>query len=205
MFKWFQSPCAGNMFGKPRRGHLGLGKPEWPSYRFNPRVRGTCLVSSLPSTVMLQYADQSGFNPRVRGTCLVSEKMRSKVPAPSGFQSPCAGNMFGKNTDLKESEVVVYSERAFQSPCAGNMFGKGSEYFLTAEERKRIMFQSPCAGNMFGKTKVCTSTNHTRIQNRFQSPCAGNMFGKENPGSIRSFVQEGRFNPRVRGTCLVSG
>ncbi len=38
----FQSPCAGNMFGKHVAPAQGTG---WPSYRsFNPRVRGTCLV-----------------------------------------------------------------------------------------------------------------------------------------------------------------
>ncbi len=41
----------------------------------------------------------------------------------------------------------------FQSPCAGNMFGKALESALGADEARatKLRFQSPCAGNMFGK------------------------------------------------------
>ncbi len=39
--------------------------------RFNPRVRGTCLVSGHRSHVALHLAHPYRFNPRVRGTCLV--------------------------------------------------------------------------------------------------------------------------------------
>ncbi len=38
----FQSPCAGNMFGKLVKS---MGRAELEGARFNPRVRGTCLVS----------------------------------------------------------------------------------------------------------------------------------------------------------------
>ncbi len=40
---------------------------------FNPRVRGTCLVSGHRSHVALHLAHPYRFNPRVRGTCLVRE------------------------------------------------------------------------------------------------------------------------------------
>ncbi len=40
----------------------------------------------------------------------------------------------------------------FQSPCAGNMFGKlMRKDRLTDAEKVEVKFQSPCAGNMFGK------------------------------------------------------
>ncbi len=41
---------------------------------------------------------------------------------------------------------------------------------------------------------------------KFQSPCAGNMFGKHKdaPQCNRIARQSCGFNPRVRGTCLVS-
>ncbi len=45
-----------------------------------------------------RLARVQGFNPRVRGTCLVSGA-RSKgwgLVCEALFQSPCAGNMFGK-------------------------------------------------------------------------------------------------------------
>ncbi len=65
----FQSPCAGNMFGK-----------ELPNLRARWLER------------------QGGFNPRVRGTCLVSAaKCTRGVCLDVAFQSPCAGNMFGKD------------------------------------------------------------------------------------------------------------
>ncbi len=38
----------------------------------------------------------------------------------------------------------------FQSPCAGNMFGKGLHVARVARQHL-LEFQSPCAGNMFGK------------------------------------------------------
>ncbi len=68
----FQSPCAGNMFGKKR---VATPVPEPHSQGFNPRVRGTCLVRAVSNVL---YALGEGvsyharFNPRVRGTCLVS-------------------------------------------------------------------------------------------------------------------------------------
>ncbi len=41
---------------------------------------------------------RAGFNPRVRGTCLVSSPLdkRTILQQSNMFQSPCAGNMFGK-------------------------------------------------------------------------------------------------------------
>ncbi len=40
-----------------------------------------------------------------------------------GFQSPCAGNMFGKDVDSMLGKPSLWRDK-FQSPCAGNMFGK---------------------------------------------------------------------------------
>ncbi len=50
---------------------------------------------------------------------------------------------------LKSLLVKRRSVSKFQSPCAGNMFGK--ECALGADEARLAKFQSPCAGNMFGK------------------------------------------------------
>ncbi len=93
----FQSPCAGNMFGK-RLLLVNL----WLRLcvcSFNPRVRGTCLVSYYVDRVEYDYVVLRGFNPRVRGTCLVSVTLPCGVKRKEGggFQSPCAGNMFGKS------------------------------------------------------------------------------------------------------------
>ncbi len=64
----FQSPCAGNMFGKPQ-----------------------------PLTKISGKGSQTlSFNPRVRGTCLVSNVSANKPSKLTLFQSPCVGNMFGK-------------------------------------------------------------------------------------------------------------
>ncbi len=53
---------------------------------------------------------------------LMRRQERRRV-ASRGFQSPCAGNMFGKvwsSAEIDDLRALV----AFQSPCAGNMFGK---------------------------------------------------------------------------------
>ncbi len=68
------------------------------------------------------------------------------------------------------------------------------------------VFQSPCAGNMFGKFYDLGGVvkAHIVAKDMFQSPCAGNMFGKERRGARRVVRPPlARFNPRVRGTCLV--
>ncbi len=59
------------MFGKLRLLEVGAGN-TLP--RFNPRVRGTCLVSveSSEATLRTDSCTKRSFNPRVRGTCLVS-------------------------------------------------------------------------------------------------------------------------------------
>ncbi len=44
------------------------------NWRFNPRVRGTCLVSSHMRLHHMHVEER--FNPRVRGTCLVSPTRR---------------------------------------------------------------------------------------------------------------------------------
>ncbi len=69
----------------------------------------------------------------------------------SKFQSPCAGNMFGKLNKIRRMDVEAF-KTLFQSPCAGNMFGKAQLGYLT-RNRSAWVFQSPCAGNMFGKGK----------------------------------------------------
>ncbi len=73
------------MFGKKIEGSgqgVGvLGK------RFNPRVRGTCLVS-------------------IRAPLLCSKNLLL------GFQSPCAGNMFGK---IEESSLEIIYHQLGQS------------------------------------------------------------------------------------------
>ncbi len=94
------------------------------------------------------------------------------------FQSPCAGNMFGKTAvDARKNRRLPVGER-FQSPCAGNMFGKPSTIFVRRSRSSARGFQSPCAGNMFGKTLGATCSIELYASDRFQSPCAGNMFGK---------------------------
>ncbi len=76
----FQSPCAGNMFGKPWITRVTSGTRSWPG--FNPRVRGTCLVS-FP---------------------LYHTHTRARVRL---FQSPCAGNMFGKCLDFWRKSICT--------------------------------------------------------------------------------------------------
>ncbi len=145
----------------------------------------------------------SGFNPRVRGTCLVSKPGARRLVRPRGraFQSPCAGNMFGKFAAIILGLEVTSNSGLFQSPCAGNMFGKfwASSAARAAEraglvqeaavlwaqadeiredEDAALWFQSPCAGNMFGKCCERRGVLPTDDNNMFQSPCAGNMFGK---------------------------
>ncbi len=134
-----------------------------------------------------------------------------KSGAKNAFQSPCAGNMFGKKP--LRSSVGEGMASQFQSPCAGNMFGKVFRTGLRRGTMPRRMFQSPCAGNMFGKWKALAEARKARQTSAagapaptvpFQSPCAGNMFGKSSPTVSRpSFFVLGSFNPRVRGTCLV--
>ncbi len=104
--------------------------------------------------------------------------MTRRTPSPhKPFQSPCAGNMFGKVWACKPvalPECVM----TFQSPCAGNMFGKSIRRirFIGAVP---VVFQSPCAGNMFGKTYSGYAQWRKDFIKQFQSPCAGNMFGKK--------------------------
>jgi hypothetical protein len=50
------------------------------------------------------------------------------------FQSPCAGNMFGK---LPKHNRLVRLKFEFQSPCAGNMFGKGPRSYAFPHEQAR--------------------------------------------------------------------
>ncbi len=61
---------------------------------------------------------------------------------------PRAGNMFGKGCVLAMKHVWGVNWE-FQSPCAGNMFGKVRPRQRSFETYSS--FQSPCAGNMFGK------------------------------------------------------
>ncbi len=61
--------------------------------------------------------------------------------------------MFGKDRD--EYTRQLGHLHPFQSPCAGNMFGKTPP--ISAPPRAAVVFsfQSPCAGNMFGKRATC--------------------------------------------------
>ncbi len=79
----FQSPCAGNMFGKV---DLKSAQERLNKYiGFNPRVRGTCLVRSC----------------NMRLTRSPTSRSRRR------FQSPCAGNMFGKSFFLTPQGKVT--------------------------------------------------------------------------------------------------
>ncbi len=53
--------------------------------------------------------------------------------------------MFGKVARLLAPQA---RQLVFQSPCAGNMFGKDTEVVF-AFAKGGFTFQSPCAGNMF--------------------------------------------------------
>ncbi len=120
------------------------------------------------------------------------------------FQSPCAGNMFGKGCGLRWA-FGWGGRAAFQSPCAGNMFGKDARTSMPTFPDSGVRFQSPCAGNMFGKSPQGRHPGPRRPRGAFQSPCAGNMFGKSILGKPSQWRDKGEgFNPRVRGTCLVS-
>ncbi len=81
-----------------------------------------------------------GANAAMRGT--VAELL---------FQSPCAGNMFGKLPQRLTGLPGPVPGVAFQSPCAGNMFGKFQWVEVRVTGKNVYHFQSPCAGNMFGK------------------------------------------------------
>ncbi len=68
--------------------------------------------------------------------------------------------MFGKLAwfSLDDLEALI----KFQSPCAGNMFGKvWRERAGLGGATNFQQFQSPCAGNMFGKQ---TTTSHPMVQ-----------------------------------------
>ncbi len=54
-----------------------------------------------------------------------------EIPVVGVFQSPCAGNMFGKLPQQAANKLLPIA--AFQSPCAGNMFGKALETILKLE------------------------------------------------------------------------
>ncbi len=146
----FQSPCAGNMFGKKRCSMFHGFKLR--SDRFNPRVRGTCLVRSGRRGFRVGCGEDPSFNPRVRGTCLVRpfESLSSRSLSPSCFNPRVRGTCLVSR--------------------AGDSWGDA--------ELDNAMFQSPCAGNMFGKLP------RARWRERWRPLL--------------------RFNPRVRGTCLVS-
>ncbi len=117
-------------------------------------MRGTCLVSFSFVEEQEKLGLLQGFNPRVRGTCLVSSFVSAALTAfhdllVAMFQSPCAGNMFGKRRDVISPDTGPSA--MFQSPCAGNMFGKGKAAPAAEPPTVPAPFQSPCAGNMFGK------------------------------------------------------
>ncbi len=147
--KGFQSPCAGNMFGKV-----------------------LCWIRSCVTMV------RTCFNPRVRGTCLVrssQQQHRSVGEGSSSFQSPCAGNMFGKaywRTAGMEWSV------AFQSPCAGNMFGKRDGVVRSSAQARHQGFNPRVRGTCLVRAGQPEWPSYRALIKKFQSPCAGNMFGK---------------------------
>jgi hypothetical protein len=59
--------------------------------------------------------------------------------------------MFGKLPYTFQRENGRVSVTMFQSPCAGNMFGKNLVVQQVIDQGQFDAFQSPCAGNMFGK------------------------------------------------------
>ncbi len=101
----------------------------------------------------------------------------SVAHASKGFQSPCAGNMFGKLSQELVSFVTKRYSREFQSPCAGNMFGKRPGYPVYIVS-KDCCFNPRVRGTCLVRKKI--------LQAR----------------SI-SLARPTGFNPRVRGTCLV--
>ncbi len=68
--------------------------------------------------------------------------------------------MFGKST---EPALHSWHSLPFQSPCAGNMFGKAELLDNLKKIQKHVGFQSPCAGNMFGKVLTTTFPLQRRL------------------------------------------
>jgi hypothetical protein len=185
----FQSPCAGNMFGKLS---LRMTARVWfPRWRFNPRVRGTCLVSSRPagsSPAAPRRRSPPGcttgcFNPRVRGTCLVRRKVGGillveRAVGPSrGFNPRVRGTCLVRAT--RRPQGVWPTRAAFQSPCAGNMFGKRCGEPGYRPVRHQGGFNPRVRG-------TCLVSHKNLPLDLWKCP-------------------KSCFNPRVRGTCLVSG
>ncbi len=57
----------------------------------------------------------------------VMDSVTSSWATTPKFQSPCAGNMFGKMQRVHTRTHTLDTTHSFQSPCAGNMFGKDFE------------------------------------------------------------------------------
>ncbi len=54
----------------------------------------------------------------------VASRVCNAEALEAAFQSPCAGNMFGKDQPRRRLDRPDQADLGFQSPCAGNMFGK---------------------------------------------------------------------------------
>ncbi len=115
--------------------------------------------------------------------------------SPEWFQSPCAGNMFGKAWGLARMSTAFLRWAQFQSPCAGNMFGKVEAMRLFYKLEAQLGGFNPrvrgtCLVSTYGR--AITWLDLVPV---FQSPCAGNMFGK----------RRGHPLPRVHDLCPGGG
>ncbi len=102
----FQSPCAGNMFGKHEPERRASGDAADRGFQ------SPCAGNMFGKLALHGEMDASqqglGFNPRVRGTCLVRSSCMSRKRTPcTMFQSPCAGNMFGKVVVVHYKEQIL--------------------------------------------------------------------------------------------------
>ncbi len=80
--------------------------------------------------------------------------------------------MFGKIKDWRSCGEVEWMLFGFQSPCAGNMFGKLGIINSRNLTATLLSFQSPCAGNMFGK-RYLSEARHYRGTYQVSIPVCG--------------------------------
>ncbi len=83
------------------------------------------------------------------------------------------------------------------------MFGKQA-LPARAAQPPRGRFNPRVRGTCLVRGRAMEALQNMMTLESFQSPCAGNMFGKFKLGpDLTGFWARIRFNPRVRGTCLV--
>ncbi len=113
----FQSPCAGNMFGKVRSDRRLVGVQRGSVFQ-SPCAGNMFGKALIPRHPALNLA--RGFNPRVRGTCLVRNFLEQGVDRGGGrwFQSPCAGNMFGK-VRYEVDPIIIFKREGFNPRVRG--------------------------------------------------------------------------------------